>query len=432
MTVVAVVAHAAIDGLPWSASFALGAIVSPTDPLAATAIATRLGVPQRLVGIIEGESLVNDGTALVAYHSAVAAAVGGTFDLLDGGWDFAVNAAGGVACGLLAGALLAPALRHARRDPLLHVTISLVGGYLAYIPSEELGVSGVLAAVAAGLLLGRRSDQISTAAVRLSGYAFWEVLVFLVNAVLFVLVGFGLEHILEEQERSPATLAALGLAVSATVILVRLAWFLTVSYVVRAIDRRPVQRARRIPWRSRFVIGWSGMRGSVSLAAALALPAAFPERELVIFLATCVIFATLVAQGLTLPTVIRRMGVRDDGALAAQELRARRAATDAAIERLRELREEDWTRSSTVDRMLEDYEVRRRRLALAAGEDDAEEDGPPPDLEAHVGARTRVELDVIAAQRAIVVGLRDVGDVSDEVMHRIERELDLQEQRLNG
>jgi CPA1 family monovalent cation:H+ antiporter len=278
--------------------------------------------------------------------------------------------------------------------------------------------------VAAGLLLSRRSAEISTAPARLGGYAFWEVLVFLLNAVLFVLVGFGLQHILDEQERSAATLAALGLAVSVTVIGVRLAWFLSVSYVVRALDRR------RVPWRARFVVGWSGMRGAVSLAAALALPAAFPERELVIYLATCVIFATLVAQGLSLPWVIRRMGIRDDGAHQAQELLARRAATDAAIRRLHELRDEEWTRASTVDRMLEDLGVRQRRLARTAGEEVPDDAWAGKDLDAHVAARARVEREVVEAQRRVVVGLRDEGRVSDQVMHRIERELDLQEQRL--
>ena len=210
---VAVVAHAAIAGLPWAAAFALGAIVSPTDPLAATTIARRLGVPRNLTSVIEGESLVNDGTALVAYRTAVVA-VGGTFDLLDATGDFVVNVAGGIAFGVACGLVLVQVFRRIVADDVVGVVLSLASGYIAYLPAEELGVSGVLAAVAVGLIVGRRSPELSTAASRLRGYAFWEVLVFLLNATLFVLVGLQLPAILSEQEHSAAELAGLGVLVS--------------------------------------------------------------------------------------------------------------------------------------------------------------------------------------------------------------------------
>jgi CPA1 family monovalent cation:H+ antiporter len=426
--VVAVVAHAVVDGLPWAAAFTLGAIVSPTDPLAATAIMHRLGVPPRLVAIIEGESLINDGTALVAYRAAVSAAVGGSFDLLDATGEFVVNVAGGIALGLVVGYALIPVLRAARVDPLLVVTVSLVNGYLGYIPAEELGVSGVLAAVTIGLVLGRHSGQITTAASRLSGYGFWEILVFLLNAVLFILVGFQLQQILDQQERSAGTLLGLGALISVTVIAARMLWLFGLPPILRTLDRRPSQRARRAGWRLRVVGGWSGLRGAVSLAAALALPRDFPERDLVVFLALSVIFATLVVQGLTLPWVIRRLDVHDDGQRFREEVLARRVAAEAAIVRLRELHDEDWTRDRTVERMIDLYEFRLRRIAQRAG-DLALEDGDE-DPGARSVAYQHVVRETLEAERAAILRLRGDGTVSDEVMHRLERELDLQDQRL--
>lgn len=422
---VAWVAHTLVDDLSWAAAFTLGAICAPTDPLAATAIARRLGVPARLVSVIEGESLVNDGSALVIYRVAVAAAVGGTFDLLDAGLEFVVNVAGGIAIGALVGFALLPLFRRALADPLIGVTLSLVAGYLGYIPAEELGVSGVLGAVTVGLVLCWHAPTITDPLSRLTGYAFWDVLVFLLNALLFVLVGFQLHDVVTHQERSLAVLLGLGAAVSATVIATRLLWSNTTPYIIRALDRRPKQRLLRVGWRPRMVIAWSGMRGAVSLAAALALPLDFPERDLLLFLTLTVIFATLVAQGLTLPWLIRTLGIEDDGSPAREELHARRAATEAAIARLEELREEEWTRDSTVRLMQKNYDVRQRRLAQIAGERSFEEDGE--DLGEHTDARARLTQELIDAERAVVVGLRNEGTISDDVMHRLERELDLQE-----
>jgi monovalent cation/hydrogen antiporter len=428
MCSVALAAHAAIDGLPWAAAFALGAIVSPTDPLAATTIARRLGVPRRLTSVIEGESLVNDGTALVAYRAAVSAAVGGSFDLLDATADFVVNVVGGIAIGFVAAVLVVKALKQLLGDDVVGVVISLAAGYIAYIPAEEIGVSGVLAAVVIGLIVGYKSPGLSTPASRLRGYGFWEVLVFLLNAVLFVLVGLQLPGILSAQDRSALELVALATLVSAVVIGTRLLWVNTVPYVLRAIDRRPAQVARRVGWRQRQVAAWSGLRGSVSLAAALALPHGFPERDLLIFLTLAVIFATLVGQGLTLPWLIRRLGIEDDGAGEREELQARREAAAAAIEHLQLLGQEDWTRADTVDRMIRLYEFRNRRLGQRAG--DLERDGDDGDLDERSYAYQRLVREVLEAQRRRIVELRNEGTISDEVLHVLERELDLEDQRL--
>jgi monovalent cation/hydrogen antiporter len=425
MGAVAVTVHALVDGLPWAAAFALGAIVAPTDPLAATAIARRLGVPRRLVTVLEGESLVNDATALVAYRIAVVAAVGGSFVAWRAGLQFLTGVAGGVAVGLVVGWLVAEARRRLD-DPPVEITLSLVTGYAAYLPADRLGFSGVLAAVTAGLYVGWRAPELASAATRLLGFSFWDVLVYLLNSVLFILVGLQLHPILSGVTGHSATeLLGLAALVSAVVIAVRIAWHFTVPYLVRLLDRRPSQVARRIGPRERLVSGWSGMRGAVSLAAALALPLeGFPQRNLIVFLTFAVILVTLVVQGLTLPTLIRRLGVRGDGVEEREELRARLTATNAALARLDELAAEEWTRDDTVERVRALYDYRRRRLKARAGkiEDDGYEDRSL--------AYQRLVRELLEAQRHAIVGLRNQGVISNDVMHRLEREFDLEDSRL--
>ena len=421
---VAVAAHALIDGMDWAVAFALGAIVSPTDPLAATAIGRRLGVPRRLITLLEGESLVNDATALVAYRVAVAAAVSGGFVVWQAGLRFVVGAAGGVAIGLAVGWLVAE-LRRRLDDPVVEIVISVVSGYVAYLPAELLHVSGVLAAVTTGLYVGWRAPQLASASTRLLGFSFWEVLVYLANAVLFILVGLQLQPILGDLGGTAvAVLVGQAVLVSAVVIVVRLGWVFSVPYLVRLLDRRPSQRARRVGARERLVLGWSGMRGAVSLAAALALPLDFPMRNLILFLTFAVILATLVVQGLTLPTLIRRLRFPDDDAEQREELRARLAATHAALDRLDELALADWTRDDTVQRLHSMFEFRRRRLKERAGiwEADGAEDRSL--------AYQRLLRELLMAQRQAIVGLRNQGQISNDVMHRIERELDLEDTRL--
>ena len=421
---VAVVAHTVVDGMSWPAAFALGAIVSPTDPLAATAIGRRLGVPRRLITLLEGESLVNDATALVAYRIAVAAAVTGGFVVWQAGLRFVVTAVGGVAVGLLAGWLVAE-LRRRLDDPVVEIVVSVATGYAAYLPAELLSVSGVLAAVTAGLYVGWRAPELSSPSTRLLGFSFWEVLVYLANAVLFILVGLQLQPILDDLDGTAvAVLAAQGVLVSAVVIGARLGWVFSVPYLIRAIDRRPSQVMRRAGARERLVVGWSGMRGAVSLAAALALPLDFPLRNLILFLTFAVILATLVVQGLTLPALIRRLGVEGDDAEEREEVRARLAAANAALERLDELAGEDWTRDDTIERLHGLYDFRRRRLKVRAGkiEDDGAEDRSL--------AYQRLVRELLQAQRRAIVRLRNQGTISNDVMHRIERELDLEDTRL--
>jgi CPA1 family monovalent cation:H+ antiporter len=429
--VVAVIGHELVD-LPWAVAFALGAIVSPTDPVAATAIGRELGVPRRLVNMIEGESLINDASALIAYRVAVAAAIGGSFSLFDASLDFFVAVLGGVGIGLVVGAAIAEVRRRLDDIPV-ETTISLATGFAAYLPAEAIGVSGVLAAVTAGIYLGWMAPRVSTAQMRMQGLAVWEFVVFLLNAVLFVLIGLQLPSILDSVGGiDVSTLAGYALATIAAVVGTRFLWLFTVPYVVRALDRRPSQIARRVGAAPRMVMGWAGMRGAVSLAAALALPletdagTPFPERDLVIFLAYCVVLFTLVVQGLTLPALIRRLGVVDDGSEEeAEEHAARIAAAEAALAALDGLAGEDWTREDTIERMRGLYSFRRRRFSTLRG-DLEDEDG----IVDRSLAYQRLMHDVIEAQRAAIVQLRNEGLISADVMRRVEHDLDLEETRL--
>jgi monovalent cation/hydrogen antiporter len=431
MVAVAVVAHAIIPGIPWGAAFALGAIVSPTDPLAGATIMRRLGVPRRLVSMVEAEGLFNDSTALVAYRVAVVAVVEGSFSLGESVLRFFVAVVGGVAIGLAVGWIIA-FIRERTEDIQVSITISLLSGYAAFIPADQLGVSGVLAAVTTGIYMGVRGPSIISARTRLQGVYVWEILDFLLNAALFVLVGLQLRTVIDGiTGRDADEVVGYALAISAVVIGARLVWLNTMPYVIRALDRRPQQRLRRVGWRPRQVLAWSGMRGAVSLAAALALPletdagTPFPDRELIIFLTFAVIFATLVLQGLTLPALIRAMRVSGDGAEQEEEVRARLEATRAALEQIDVLAEEDWTREDTIERMRRMYEYRQRRFKAQAGKIDDE-----VDYEDRALAYQQMVQSVLAAQRARLVRLRNEGVISNEVMNRVVREFDLEESRL--
>jgi CPA1 family monovalent cation:H+ antiporter len=430
MGAVAVVAHELVPGLPWAAAFALGAVVSPTDPLAGAMIMRRLALPRRLVSAVEAEGLFNDGTALVAYRVAVAAVVAGSFSVADAGLRFVLGAAGGIAIGLALGWIIAW-IRERATDPQVSITISLLSGYAAFIPADAVGASGVLAAVTTGIYMGIRGPSIIPPRTRLQGFFVWDILDFIINATLFVLVGLQLRTVVDGLGgHSAAALLGYAAAVSAVVIVMRLVWAFTVPYLIRALDRRPSQVARRVGARARLVIAWSGMRGAVSLAAALALPlttdagAAFPKRDLIIFLTFAVIFATLVVQGLSLPLLIRRLGIAEEGGDDREELKARLVATKAALEQIDSLAGEEWTRDDTLDRMRRLYEYRQRRFAARAGkiEDDGYEDRS-------LAYQQTVQI-VLAAQREALVRLRGEGAISNEVMNRVLRELDLEESRL--
>jgi monovalent cation/hydrogen antiporter len=428
MGAVALVAHAVI-GLGWAESFVLGAIVSPTDAVAPAEIMRRLGAPRRLLTVVEGENLTNDWTALVLYKFAVAAVVTGSFSLAEASMSFVVNGVGGVLIGLAVGWLIRE-VRSRVDDPPTEITISILSGYAAYLPAEEIGVSGVIAAVTVGIYMGWHTPQLTTPVMRMQGVAVWEVLTFIVNAVLFLLVGLQLPRILDDISGfSAGELVGWAALVSAAVIGVRLLWQFTVPYVVRALDRRPSQVRRRSSPRERLIVGWAGMRGSVSLAAALALPletdagAPFPERDLLIFLAFAVILVTLVGQGLTLGPLINLLGICDDGAEGREEVFARVRVAEAAIERIDEISGAEWVREETVGRVRGLYDYRRRRFSASA-------DGDGTEYQERTDAYRRLMYELFDAQREALIGLRNEGAISDEVRRKVERELDLDETRI--
>lgn len=435
--IVAVVAHAVI-GLGWAVAFVLGAVVSPTDAVAPATILRRLGVPRGVVTLVEGENLTNDWTALVTYKFAVAAVTAGSFSLVDAGLRFVLTGIGGVVLGVVVGMAVA-AVRRRLDDPPTEVTISLLTAYAAYLPAEELGLSGVIAAVTVGVVLGWQASELTTHTTRIQLSAIWEMLRFLLNAVLFVMIGLQLPVVVTAIEgRSTWELVGYGALVSALVIAIRLAWVYAFAYLPDWLRGRAGRRGRDpMPdFGSITLVGWSGMRGAVALAAALAIPletntgAPFPERELVTFLTFCVILTTLVGQGLTMPVLIRALGVEDDGLDADEELSARIETAYAAIERLEEMGDHDWVHADTLERVRGLYDYRRRRFSSRI--DGGGVDGDETDYEGRSAGYQQLMREVIGAQRGRLRALRDRGEITDEVRRRVEYELDLEEARLES
>ncbi len=425
MCSVAVIAHAAVSGLSWAAAFTLGAIVSPTDALAATDVIRRVGAPRRVVAIIEGESLVNDGLALVLYKTAVTAAVAGTFSLWDASWRTIVNIIGGIAVGLGVGYVVRQVRRRVEDAPT-EVALALISGYLAYLPAAAIGVSGVLAAVTIGVYMGWYTPQLTTGITRISGNAFWEILTFLINALLFALVGLQLHGILDRLGgRSTSSLIADAAIVSVVVIVTRILWIPVVAYLPRWLFRSIRERDPYPPWQWPVVISWAGIRGAVSLAAALALPTNFPARDLIVFLTFAVILVTLVGQGLTLPLLIRVLHVEDDGGAEREDAKARIKASEAALARLEELEQEGWVREDTAERTRGQYRFRTNRFrARYLGVD---EEG----VEERSQQYQRLRRELLEAERQAVLRLRNEGTITEDVMQRVQRDIDLEDLRLD-
>lgn len=431
--VIAVVAHLAIPGMPWSVAFVLGAIVSPTDAIAATTIAQRLGVPRRLVTVIEGESMVNDATGIVAYRFAVAAVVSGTFSLWSAGWHFIVLGTGGVAVGLIVG-WFSRFLWRWPTDVYVEIVLSFVPAFAAYLLAEAVHVSGVLAIVTAGIFVSWRAPQLLTPEVRLRATSVWETVGFLLNGLAFILIGLQLRSILHALTGwSTLSLIGYGALVSAAVIVTRILWVFPGAYVPRFVFPRLRANDPYPPWQMVAALAWCGMRGVVSLAAALALPlatdsgAAFPARDLVIFLTFCVILATLVVQGLTLAPLIRLLDLHDDGQTEHEVAKGQLRAAEAALARIEELLDEDWAPPEKLERLRAEYAYRIERLTASHGDAArrAEYDGISAGYQ-------RLRRELFTTERRTVIRLRDDGVINDEVLHRLERTLDLEEARLDS
>jgi CPA1 family monovalent cation:H+ antiporter len=412
-----------VPGIGWPAAIALGAIVSPPDAIAATAIAQRLGLPRRLVTILEGESLVNDATALVTYRLAVAAAAqGAVFVPAEAVITFFWVAIGGVVIGVAVGWLTTWLLARLD-DPPVEVLLTLLAPFAAYLPAEQLHVSGVLAAVSGGLLVGWRAPRVMSADTRILGVGAWQMTIFVVNGLAFVLIGLQLPNVMETVGARPvAELATMAVAVSATVIGVRLGWVFPATYLPRWLIPGVAGRDPAPPASAVLVLGWAGMRGAVSLAAALALPPGFPERDLLVFLTFVAILATLVGQGLSLPALIRRLGLGDDGSAEHEELHAREAATRAALARLDQLDGEIPGHRPLIDQLRDRYAHRAEHYVH-----DHASGGLPVDAEER--DHEAIRHAVLTAERLAVIELRDRGVIGDEALRRVQHDLDLEDLR---
>jgi Na+/H+ antiporter len=415
-----------IAGVPLAVAAVAGAVVAPTDAVAATSVFKRLDVPERLATIVEGEGLTNDGTALVLYAGAVGAAVAGAVRPGPLLVTLLAAPAGGAALGLAVGWVVVE-VRRRIDQPLLEITISLATPYLTYVLAEEAHLSGVLATVAAGVYVGSHLSAIYAPGARLQALAFLDVLVFLLNAVLFTLVGAELVRSMHWVPGMPALrLVAVISAVVIVVIALRLIWMLFGPVTAKLFGR-----AQGTPkWRERLVVAWAGIRGGLSLAAALAIPlrladgSPFPDRELVIMVAAAVIVASLLMQGTSLPWLLRRLGLRAED-FGTEENKARLKAARAALEWL-----DDRTGDETADEATKSaralYEAKVRRLEL----------GPPSDEEsddAHEMERYRtLRLEMLGVERSVVLSLRRDGRINATMLRTIERDLDLQEARFIG
>jgi Na+/H+ antiporter len=401
--------------------------VAQTDIVVALAVAERVPVPARVMAIVEGEGLFNDAVGLVLYRAAVAAVVTGSFSLAQVSVLLPLAAIGGVGIGLAVGWVTARARRY-MGEPLAEITVALLTPYVAWILAEAIGASGVLAVVTAGVYIGRARVSLLPPATRLQSQAFWEVLTFLLQGFLFILVGLQLQPVLAAlASYAPVALVGYAVLISLVAIVLRIVWVFGVGYLPGVLGRYWSAAGERPDWRELLLVAWMGMRGSDSLAAALALPLVtnagtpFPERELILFLTFGVIFCTLVPQGLSLAPLIRVLGV-SGGEADREERMAWQRMTHQALARLQALSHEPWVPARTATRLRTHLEHRAQ-------------DFTRPDDKGHLAehaAARRLRREVLGAEREEALRLRDRGIINDDVLHRVERDLDLEEVALEA
>jgi Na+/H+ antiporter len=438
MVAVALVAHELIPAFPWSAGLVLGAIVSAPDAVAAMAVMRPLRVPPAAAAVLEGEGVFNDATALIAYRMAVAAAVTGAFSLGEAVSEFAWSATLGVALGLLVGCGVLAIRRRVQDLPLVDNSISLLTPFAAYLPANALGASGVLAVVSAGLYVGRHMAKALSPATRIQEDATWSLVTFILESLVFILVGLDLPHLVQETGRD-ALGRWLGFSVLITlvVIFVRMAWLWPAgTYARRALPDR--HRCFHNP-RQIALVAWGGIRGAESVVIALAVPhatasgAAFPGRGLIVFATFGVVFATLVLQGLTLKPLVRLLGLDGDTERAREEAHARHILALAGLSRLEELEGVDGGPPETVDELRRRHHHRARRWAARE-----QQLGGEPIVPQHAGDGDdrlhempslhyrRLRVAMIEAERQAAVMLSEEGVIGATVLRRIERDLDLE------
>jgi Na+/H+ antiporter len=424
---VAWVAHTFIPHLGWAASFVLGAIISPPDAVAAAAATKGLSIPKRVVTILEGESLVNDATGLIAYKYAVAAIVTGAFSFWHAGLQFLLVASGGILLGLVVGWIFKWIHKITPDDSTNDTTLTFLAPFVAYFVAERLHISGVLSVVACGLYLSRKSSEVFSQQTRLQAYGAWNTVIFILNGVIFILIGLQLPAVLKSiPEHSISTLLTYGGIVSAAVIIGRMVWVYPGAYLPRLSkeirEREPGTNIKLVT-----IVGWSGMRGIVSLAAALALPLTidgttpFPHRNLIIFLTFSVIFSTLVIQGLTLRPMIKWFKIKADGKDHQNEQKTRLNLANSLIEHI----EENYSLSlsnEVLNQIKSKYEIRIQRMQKDASNTKL--------TQKQINEFHSIQQELIQKERGLIIQLRNDGTIDDEVMRRIEYELDLEETRL--
>ena len=420
-------------GLPWSVGFLLGAIVAPPDVVAPLAIARKLGMPRRILVVLEGEGLANDATALILYRFAVTAISTGLFSLPKATGTFAVIVVGEILFGAAIGWLSLHA-RHRTRDPQIEITLSLLTPYLAFWIPEHLGGSGVIATVACGLYMSWNGPLLIPSATRLQGIFFWDLVIFLVEGMLFLLTGSQMRLVFEKSKAFPLQdIVATTALVAVVIIIARFAWVYPATYLPRMLSKRTRERDPQPSWRATFVIAFTGVRGAVSLAAALALPLAlpggeaFPYRDMILFVAFGVIFITLVGLGSGLPAVVRWLGLTKDGrqehiAEHEAEIAARREALDAALKSLDAITDDRELSDEVVKLLRARHEVRTNQLP----------DALDPNTHDVSAAGTALTRELIASERVFIHALLRDGKITDETRRRIERDLDLEEASLSN
>ena len=419
--VVAVVAKWLVPELPWGAAIALGAIIAPPDAVAAAAVLKTLKPPKHIVVVLEGESLLNDASSLVLYRFAVAATIAGSFDLAQGALSFLIAALGGAAIGYGVGR--AAMWVFARLDNTLHdITAGVLAGFAAYLAAEAVHASGVLAVVGCGLILGRHQHHAFTAQTRLASAAVWNFLEFVLTSLVFMLIGMQLRGIVERlTQYDPWRLAVLGIAVSGALIVSRFVWIMPTTWLQRLVLPTLRERAPSPPLRELVVLSWAGMRGVVSLAAALALPLRFPGRDIIVFLAFCAILATLVLQGTTLGPLIRWLGVvePETPGPSAEQVAVRKQVTTAALGAVEE-HLDDPEHGTAATELVDEYRGRVDQANASEDESAKESD--------RLGDQLRLRLVTIEASRTTLAS--SDADHEETARQQILEELDLEEEQI--
>ncbi|MGN6439305.1 MAG: Na+/H+ antiporter [Agriterribacter sp.] len=429
---VAIVAHWLIPDFGWPFAFLIGAIVSPPDAVAATSVTKGLGLTPRLTAILEGESLVNDASGLVAYKYALATITSGYFVLWQASLNFIWIASAGIAIGLAIGYIILAVHKYWVCDPVIEVTLTFLTPFAAYLLAEHFHLSGVLAVVSAGLFLSFRSAEAFSNQSRMMSYAVWDVIIFVLNSLIFILIGLQLRSVIAGiHDYSNQELILYGLAISLVVIIVRFIWVVPAALLPRWLSKRVRQNEPFDP-RNLVVFGWAGMRGVVSMAAALALPLtlapgiAFPHRNLIIYLSFCVIVSTLVLLGLTLPWVIRLLKLQPHSIIA-EEYEVRTKVVSSAITYIEE--NLSLVSDEILNNIKSKYEVKYNRLQKT--DLPANYFGKGATLPVNVfNEYSKMQIEVISVERKAIQDLHRFGMASEEILRKIERELDLEETRL--